>query len=318
MQFPTTITGSIPADVANESTFSVSGNQWLVTIPSALTSQIDAFYGDGSTVTSTVTATINATGTMEGSESQTINFGSTPVPSSGTFVMTGTPTSTPSFTGNGGNVSVTPGVNISAFDITVDGNPSPPLACTTPTPSPVIATAAGVYDPIGFVTGPGPNTITPLDLATDTTDTAFNFAGSEPGDLAITPDGSTAYVSGINSNVVTPIDIATNTVGNPITVGSQPEGIAITPDGSTAYVAVSGTDQVIPINLATNTAGTPIQLEISPVAIAITPNGATAYVVSSNDDSVTPIDMATATAGSAIDVGNSPDAIAITPDGTTA
>ena len=181
VQFPTTITGSIPADVANESTFSVSGNQWLVTIPSALTSQIDAFYGDGSTVTATVTATINATGTMEGSEAQTIDFGSTPVPSSGTFVMTGIPTSTPSFTGNGGNVSVTPGVNISAFDITVDSNPTPPLACTTPTPSPVIATAAGVHDAIGFVTGPGPNTITPLDLATDTTDTAFNFAGERTG-----------------------------------------------------------------------------------------------------------------------------------------
>ena len=142
--------------------------------------------------------------------------------------MTGIPTSTPSFTGNGGNVSVTPGVNISAFDITVNSNPSPPLACTTPTPSPVIATAAGVHDPVGFVTGPGPNTVTPLDLATNTSDAPFEFGTSEPGEEAITPSGATAYVTGLNSNVSPRYDLATNTVGSPITVGNTAEGLAIT------------------------------------------------------------------------------------------
>jgi YVTN family beta-propeller protein len=172
--------------------------------------------------------------------------------------------------------------------------------------------------PIALVTDPGPNTLAPIDTTTGGGGTLFPFDASEPGDLAITPDGSTALVSGINSDDVTLVNTATDAEGSSITVGSDPEGIAITPDGSTAYVAVPGADRVVPINLATDTTGSPIQLEIAPVAMAISPDGTTAYAVSTNDDSVTPIDVATGNPGSAINVGDSPDAIAITPDGTTA
>ena len=174
------------------------------------------------------------------------------------------------------------------------------------------------FHPVALVSDPGPNTVTPIDTTTGVAGTYFAFNTSEPGDIAITPDGSTAYVAGVNSSTVTPIDTSTDAVGNPITVGNGTDGIAITPNGTTAYVASSNDDRIIPINLATNTAGTPIQLEVSPVAVAVSPDGNTVYAVSSNDDSVTPIDTATNTAGNAINVGNGPDAIAITPNGATA
>jgi YVTN family beta-propeller protein len=49
--------------------------------------------------------------------------------------------------------------------------------------------------------------------------------GSEPGAIAITPDGKTAYVTDESLNVVIPVRTATDTPGAPIPVGAQPFGI---------------------------------------------------------------------------------------------
>jgi YVTN family beta-propeller protein len=134
--------------------------------------------------------------------------------------------------------------------------------------------------------------------------------GSGPDDLAITPDGKTAYVASINSGTVTPIATATNTADPPIPLGFDTFAIAITPDGKTAYVA-KGDGTVTPIATATNTAGPPIPA--GPGVIAITPDGKTAYVANQISDTVTPIVTATNTVGPPITVGGSPVAIAITP-----
>ena len=80
----------------------------------------------------------------------------------------------------------------------------------------------------------------------------------QPGAIAITPNGKTAYVFSVTSDTVTPITTATNTAGPPIPVGAAPAAIAITPDGKTAYVANYDSGTVTPITTATNTAGPPI------------------------------------------------------------
>ena len=92
--------------------------------------------------------------------------------------------------------------------------------------------------------------------------------GPGPFDIAITPNGKTAYVLNFAGDTVTPIRTTTNTAGPPIPVGNEPFGIAITPNGKTAYVT-GGTDSVTPIRTATNTAGPPITVG-GPNAIAIT------------------------------------------------
>jgi YVTN family beta-propeller protein len=168
-----------------------------------------------------------------------------------------------------------------------------------------------------YVTNPGSNSVTPIDTATNTAETAI-AVGSDPVGVAITPDGKTAYVVNQVSDSVTPIDTATNTPGMPIVVGSGPFGVAITPDGKTAYVANAGSGSVTPIDTATNTAGTAIAVGAGPVGVAVTPDGKTAYVTNSGSGSVTPIDTATNTAGMAIAVGGGPFGVAITPDGKTA
>jgi len=84
-----------------------------------------------------------------------------------------------------------------------------------------------------------PGTVTPIDTATSQAGAAIKV-GNGPGDIAITPNGRTAYVANfgggsVAGDTVTPISIATGKAGKPITVGRFPGPIAITPNGKTAY-----------------------------------------------------------------------------------
>jgi YVTN family beta-propeller protein len=315
--FPTVITGSIPAQIPDGTNVSLTGSQWLVTVPASVTNVIDSTYGVGATVTASVTATIDATGATPASQSETVDFGSAVTPAAGnSFLLTGTAASAPTFTGTGSNVSVTPGTTISAFGLVVNSNSQPPFSCTTPTPPPVIAQSG--TDSTAYVTNPGPNTISPIDSVSGTAGAPFAFDTSEPGSIAITPNGSTAYVTGVNSNEVTPVDLANDAVGSPITVGNQADAIAITPNGGAAYVANYGDNTVTPIDLATASPESAIAVGGEPDAIAITPNGSTAYVANYGADTLTLINLATGSPERTIAVGSEPDAIAVTPNGTTA
>src|SRR5215467_3858033 len=83
-------------------------------------------------------------------------------------------------------------------------------------------------------------TVTPINTATGIPGTPIHVWRGHLGDLsvgqiAITPDGKTAYVTG--PGTVIPINTATNTPGPPIHIpGGYIRAIAITPDGRTAYV----------------------------------------------------------------------------------
>jgi YVTN family beta-propeller protein len=114
------------------------------------------------------------------------------------------------------------------------------------------AEAAGTPAWTAYVANLGSNTVTPIDTATGTTGSP-TAVGTEPGSVAITPNGKTAYVVNQTSDNVTPIDTLTNIAGTPISVGSFPQGIAIAPDGKMAYVTNGSSNTVTPINIATNT-----------------------------------------------------------------
>src|SRR6218665_1450274 len=51
--------------------------------------------------------------------------------------------------------------------------------------------------------------------------------GSQPGGVAVTPDGNTAYIANSDSRSVSRIDTATGTVTKTITVGMTPYGVAV-------------------------------------------------------------------------------------------
>lgn len=117
--------------------------------------------------------------------------------------------------------------------------------------------------------------------------------GSDPFNVAFTPDGRSAYVTTFNSGVAQyDIDPVTGNLSPkiPATVaaGSTPEGIAVSPDGRSAYVTNinSGTVSQYDIDpvsgaLSPKTPST-VGTGIGPTnGVAITPDGTSAYVYNS-------------------------------------
>jgi hypothetical protein len=134
--------------------------------------------------------------------------------------------------------------------------------------------------------------VMPIRTATNTALAPIKLpkhTGGFLSDIAITPNGETAYVvAGVGgkaySSSVIPIDTTTNTAIAPIRLKAWGEALAvvISPGGGTAYVL--SPRAVTPINTATNKAGAPIYLPDSigyASDIALTPNGKTIYVLAS-------------------------------------
>jgi YVTN family beta-propeller protein len=191
------------------------------------------------------------------------------------------------------------------------------------------ATSASAGSLSAYVTNTYGDSVTPIDVATNTAGSAIP-AGPNPYGIAITPDGATAYVAN-NAEPgpsVTPIDLATNTAGPAIPVGGFATEIAVSPDDRTAYVVTDTNGgfptSVTPIDVATDTAGNPINLDPSrgsAIDVAITPDSQTAYVAANRDPlsgTVTPITLATRHVGTAIQLpGPGVESVAVTPDGST-
>lgn len=161
----------------------------------------------------------------------------------------------------------------------------------------------------------------PVDTETGTAGTPVPLSG-QPFDVAITPDGKTAYVAAAPSAVI-PVDTATGAAGTPISVANAPRRIAISPDGATAWVALTESRQLQPVDLATGTAGEPVVLASRPRDLAIAPDGAAAYVAvlaSQVEESITgveKVDLETGTVAERIESIATMDDIAITPNGAT-
>ncbi len=122
-----------------------------------------------------------------------------------------------------------------------------------------------------YVANKGSNSITPIDVRSNTAGEAIRVPGP-PIEMEISPDGRTAYVAIAGSSPeideVIPLDLTTT----PVTVGSaiklkpksQPHWITFTPDGRTAYVVGNGNSTVTPITVATGKPGRPIQVTADP------------------------------------------------------
>ncbi len=158
----------------------------------------------------------------------------------------------------------------------------------------------------------------PIELGTGALGAQVSI-GTEgaPFDVAITPDGSTAYVTGYRELVA--IDVATSAEGASIPMGAEePIAVAISPDGTHAYTANGFEGTISIVDLATRTeVGGPIAVGGNLGGIAVTPDGARAYVTDQSGDRVVVVDLATATVIGSIPVGEEPEGIAVTPDGSS-
>jgi YVTN family beta-propeller protein len=139
-------------------------------------------------------------------------------------------------------------------------------------------------------------TVSVISLATNNVVTniaLLNLQGSPSEEIAISPDGSTAYVTFYNfvnpsgPSGVQVIETATNTVVNTINVPDSPGSAKVSPDGRWLYVPQNGLGSVAVIDTSTQTVTNTIPVyAFSPSEVAFTPNGAFAYVVDTSGVSV--------------------------------
>lgn len=172
-----------------------------------------------------------------------------------------------------------------------------------------------------FVTNYGSDSVSVIETATNAVVATVPLGtDTNPGGVAITPDGTRAYVAEDGSDDVRVISTATNTVvGSPIPVGSEPRMLAIAPDGSRAYVANGLSASVSVIDTATNGVIATIGVGSIPLFVALAPDGKRAYVTNQNDGTLSVIDTAAnGIVGSPIPVGGQPRGIAVTPTGNLA
>jgi len=158
-----------------------------------------------------------------------------------------------------------------------------------------------------------------IDVATDVLTDSVSF-GTNPLDLAVSPDDAFVYVSDFSRGDVFVIDATDFSIPDTVSVGDGPAAIAITPDGAFAYVANRSSSDVSVIDLATNTVvGSPISVSSIPDDLAITPDGAFVYVTNRQTDRISVIEVATNTVTvPSIGVGDLPVGIGFTPDGAFA
>ncbi len=323
--FPTVISGSIPTTIDNGSSFSLADEQWHVTVPAVVTSDINGTFPPSSTVTATVTTTIDATGASPGSQAETISYPAVTVPASGPFSMTGTPLASPSFTATGGSVSITPGPSISAFQIDVDGNPIPAFPCTTPTPSPTIAFAQGSNGPFAYVGGDinsesgTTGSVNEINTATQSTVGGDLTVGRDPDFMAATPNGADVFVSNNGDGTVSEISTGNNHVVRTINLPGA-RGMAMAPNGSTLYVTggVEG-NELDTVNVSTGAVGGSVTVGGGAAGVALTPDGTRAFVVNQLDGTVSVVNLANLTVAGTINTGLSlPPEVEMAPDGSTA
>ncbi len=108
-----------------------------------------------------------------------------------------------------------------------------------------------VAAPFAYITNSGSNTVSVIDIATNTVFGAPISVGAQPYGVAADTQGTRVYVTNQGSNSVSVIDTATNAVVATIAVGANPQGIAVNAAGTRVYV-VNG-KAVSVIDTASNT-----------------------------------------------------------------
>jgi len=210
---------------------------------------------------------------------------------------------------------------------------------------------AGTYSSVGAMTGQPPATsFTDIDPTGAATPQVFvgnqgtpavhavntstrvgrsittGTVGTEPNDLAVTPDGTTVVAAEGASHQVQVISLSGDTVVRTVAIpavgstASRPDAVAITPDGLTAYIVDGANNLVYPITISSGVRGPAITVggQGDPGAIAITPNGAKVYVANFSGHTVSDISTSSNTVTGTLTIGSGttgkPIALAATPN----
>jgi YVTN family beta-propeller protein len=181
------------------------------------------------------------------------------------------------------------------------------------------------------------DTVSVIDVSTNSVLPTVIDVGPGPSFIAITPDGTKAFVTNVGNDdltgsTVSVIDTSTDTVIATVNVELRPVGIAITQDSSKVLVSnfLSNTVSVIDVEKSVMGPSNAVIAAIpvvgpgpSSIAIIPTPDVSRAYVVNPADQSsfgvtgntVSVVDIINNTFITTVQVGSRPIDLAIRPDG---
>lgn len=138
-------------------------------------------------------------------------------------------------------------------------------------------------------------------------------------EVALSPDGRTAYVALEEAGAVSVVDLDQREVRELVFVGAEPQGVAVSPDGSRIYVAVYSTSELVTIDSTSLEEVNRVKLGDEWLAfnVAVSPDGSTLYVTRGFEPGVVKLDATTGANLGLIgtsDMGDT-EGIAVTPDG---
>jgi YVTN family beta-propeller protein len=144
--------------------------------------------------------------------------------------------------------------------------------------------------------------------------------GDEPREIAVTPDGKTAYVANYNDpkNTITVLDLVDLVKVKDINPEPDwlPHGLAITKDGKRLYAACTATRSVSEMSLPDGKVLRSIKtMEKLGRQLVLTPDNKTIYVANQVNGNVTYIDVAAGARKGSIRSGDGCEGIAVSPDG---
>ena len=180
--------------------------------------------------------------------------------------------------------------------------------------------------PFAYAVNNGSDTISVLDLASNSVDAIIPLPAAFVHYIAIAQNGEHLYVTGSGSILV--IETSSNTIANSINLeGGVPGDIALSPDGAYAYVTDqsgrSRYSRVLVVDLRSNSVIDTIDLffVFPNNSLAIAPDGKHVYVTTSSPPgNITVIDTTSNTVSGTITLppGSAASSIAFTPDGALA
>lgn len=141
-----------------------------------------------------------------------------------------------------------------------------------------------------------------------------------PHNIAISPDGHTAYVAAQMPGKfgLTILDVVNKTQVGSIPLDKTPRALNFSPDGKQLYFTLAGADAVQVLDTASNKLVAQIPVGASPHHPLFIPNGQYALVVSQGPGELNIINPATNTVSKTVKVGTLPHWIAIDAKGETA
>jgi YVTN family beta-propeller protein len=171
-------------------------------------------------------------------------------------------------------------------------------------------------DSVLLVTNKSENTISFINPETGE-ELARVETGPGPHEVAVTPDGSTAFVANYSTNSLTVIDVANRSAQGMIDLGEHqnPHGIVVSKDGKSVWVTTEGSQDLVEVDVESRQVKRAIHTgQRVTHMVALAESHDKAYTANIGSGNVTAIDTKKGEVIEQIRTGDGAEGIAVTPD----